>query len=129
MKPGFNAFFITLAMMMSSVCYTASAASSTAAKSDASHPQATMAAKGETRSATPPVMAQEKQVSDDETVSINTATAEELAQALNGVGAKKAQAIVSYREEYGPFKSLEDLKQVPGMGNALVERNMAHLKL
>ena len=39
--------------------------------------------------------------------------------------ASKAQAIVSYREEYGPFKTLDDLKQVPGMGSALVERNLA----
>ena len=62
-------------------------------------------------------------------VSINHASAEQLAQALNGVGLKKAQAIVSYREEYGPFKTLEDLKQVPGMGSALVERNLAHLTL
>jgi competence protein ComEA len=46
-------------------------------------------------------------------VSINNASAEELAQALNGVGLKKAQAIVSYREEYGPFKTVDDLKQVP----------------
>lgn len=53
----------------------------------------------------------------------------QLAQALNGVGLKKAQAIVSYREEYGPFKTLDDLKQVPGMGSALVERNLAHLTL
>lgn len=68
---------------------------------------------------------------DDEgtLVSINTATAEALAQAMNGVGLKKAQAIVSYREEYGPFKTLDDLKQVPGMGNSLVERNLAHLTL
>ncbi|WP_252149847.1 helix-hairpin-helix domain-containing protein, partial [Escherichia coli] len=36
-------------------------------------------------------------------VSINNASAEELARAMNGVGLKKAQAIVSYREEYGPF--------------------------
>ncbi|WP_434659973.1 helix-hairpin-helix domain-containing protein [Klebsiella sp. MISC125] len=62
-------------------------------------------------------------------VSINNASAEELAQALNGVGLKKAQAIVSYREEYGPFKTVDDLKQVPGMGNSLVERNLSHLKL
>ncbi|WP_230352381.1 helix-hairpin-helix domain-containing protein [Lelliottia sp. WAP21] len=62
-------------------------------------------------------------------VSINTASADDLAQAMNGVGLKKAQAIVSYREEYGPFKTLEDLKQVPGMGSALVERNLAHLTL
>ncbi|MDV1440291.1 helix-hairpin-helix domain-containing protein [Klebsiella variicola subsp. variicola] len=62
-------------------------------------------------------------------VSINHASAEQLAQALNGVGLKKAQAIVSYREEYGPFKTLDDLKQVPGMGSTLVERNLAHLTL
>ncbi len=62
-------------------------------------------------------------------VSINTGTAEELARILNGVGMKKAQAIVSYREEYGPFKTVDDLKQVPGMGSALVERNLANLKL
>ncbi|QLA67510.1 helix-hairpin-helix domain-containing protein [Enterobacter pasteurii] len=62
-------------------------------------------------------------------VSINTGSAEELARAMNGVGLKKAQAIVSYREEYGPFKTVDDLKQVPGMGSALVERNLAHLTL
>ena len=62
-------------------------------------------------------------------VSINHASAEELAKALNGVGLKKAQAIVSYREEYGPFKTVDDLKQVPGMGNSLLERNLSHLKL
>ncbi|ALB61924.1 Putative exported protein [Cronobacter condimenti 1330] len=65
----------------------------------------------------------------EETVSINTATADELAQAMNGVGKKKAQSIVSYREEYGPFKSIEDLKQVPGMGNSLVERNLSRIRL
>ena len=66
---------------------------------------------------------------DGTRVSINSASAEELAKALNGVGLKKAQAIVSYREEYGPFKTVDDLKQVPGMGNSLVERNLSHLKL
>jgi len=68
---------------------------------------------------------------DEETtrVSINAASAEALAQAMNGVGLKKAQAIVSYREEYGPFKTLEDLQQVPGMGASLVERNLDRLTL
>ncbi|KAB8310067.1 ComEA family DNA-binding protein [Erwinia endophytica] len=65
----------------------------------------------------------------DRQVSINQATAEELAAALNGVGLKKAQAIVSYRDEYGAFTQLEQLKEVPGMGNALVERNLSRLKL
>lgn len=63
------------------------------------------------------------------TVSINGASAEELASAMNGVGLKKAQAIVSYRDQYGPFTEIEQLKEVPGIGSALVERNVARLKL
>lgn len=66
---------------------------------------------------------------DNERVSINSASAEELAQVLNGVGIKKAQAIISYRDEHGQFKSIDDLRLVPGIGNALVERNLARLKL
>ena len=62
-------------------------------------------------------------------VSINDATAEQLASAMNGIGLKKAQAIVSYREEYGRFTALEQLKEVPGIGSALVERNSDRLKL
>ncbi|MCK1967055.1 MULTISPECIES: ComEA family DNA-binding protein [Franconibacter] len=67
--------------------------------------------------------------SEEGTVNINTATVDELAKAMNGVGKKKAQAIVSYREEHGPFKALEELKQVPGMGDSLVERNLPNLTL
>ncbi len=71
-----------------------------------------------------------KSADDDGTrVSINTASAEDLARVMNGVGMKKAQAIVSYRQEYGPFKTLDDLKQVPGIGSALVERNLGNLTL
>lgn len=71
-----------------------------------------------------------KSTEDDGTrVSINTASAEDLARVMNGVGLKKAQAIVSYREEYGPFKTVDDLRQVPGMGSSLVERNLSHLTL
>ncbi len=71
----------------------------------------------------------EAAASMSEGVSINQATAEQLSAVMNGVGLKKAQAIVSYREQYGPFTQLEQLKEVPGMGNALVERNLARLKL
>lgn len=63
------------------------------------------------------------------TASINAASAEELAQVLNGVGLKKAQSIVSYREEYGPFKEIDQLQEVPGIGSALVERNRARIRL
>lgn len=50
-------------------------------------------------------------------VNINTATAAELDK-LKGVGPVKAQAIVDYRKANGPFKSLEDLKKVNGIGDA-----------
>ncbi|ORM67887.1 ComEA family DNA-binding protein [Pantoea rwandensis] len=62
-------------------------------------------------------------------ISINQATAEQLAAGMNGIGLKKAQAIVNYREQYGPFSAIEQLKEIPGIGNALVERNLARLKL
>ncbi len=64
-----------------------------------------------------------------ERLSINSATADQLAAALNGVGLKKAEAIVSYREKYGNFTQLEQLTEVPGIGRALLERNLDRLKL
>lgn len=64
-----------------------------------------------------------------EQVSINEASAEALSAAMNGVGLKKAQSIVSYREQYGPFTAVEQLKEVPGIGDSLVERNASRLKL
>ncbi|QTF09490.1 competence protein ComEA [Brenneria izadpanahii] len=68
-------------------------------------------------------------VADEDEVSINTGTAEELAQVMNGVGLKKAEAIVNYREQNGPFTQIEQLREVPGIGAALVERNLSRLKL
>lgn len=59
----------------------------------------------------------------NEPVDINTATPRMLADALSGVGMHKAQAIVSHREEHGPFLSIDDLVQVSGIGARTVERN------
>jgi competence protein ComEA len=56
-------------------------------------------------------------------VAVNTADAATLAASLNGVGMSKAEAIVAYREEHGPFKSLGDMAAVKGIGMALLERN------
>ena len=58
-----------------------------------------------------------------EKININTANAEQLAAALNGVGQKKAEAIVQFREQNGPFKSVEELGQVKGIGEATLAKN------
>ena len=56
-------------------------------------------------------------------VNINTADAATLAEGLNGVGIKKAQAIVDYRKKNGAFKSINDLANVKGMSDKLIEKN------
>lgn len=56
-------------------------------------------------------------------IDVNTADAASLSRHLKGVGEKKAQAIVAYREEHGPFRSLRDLEHVKGIGPALLRKN------
>lgn len=56
-------------------------------------------------------------------VNINTADALALSKNIKGVGIKKAQAIVAYREKNGEFKKAEDLTNVKGIGEKLLEKN------
>ena len=56
-------------------------------------------------------------------VNINTATAEDIAAGLDGIGLKKAQAIVSYRDQAGSYGSADDLVNVKGVGVKTIERN------
>ncbi len=56
-------------------------------------------------------------------VNINTANAEQIAEALTGVGAVKAQAIVDYRTSNGLFSSPEQLIMVRGIGDSTFEKN------
>ena len=58
---------------------------------------------------------------------INAATAEQLAERLSGIGEKKAESIVQYRKDNGPFGSVEDLAEVPGIGAKTIERNRAEM--
>jgi len=54
-------------------------------------------------------------VSASELVNLNTATLAEL-QKLPGIGAKTAERIVEYRQKKGPFKKIEELMNVQGIG-------------
>ena len=55
-------------------------------------------------------------------VNINTADAETIAAELNGIGPSQAKAIVAYRTKHGPFRSVDDLSLVKGIGERTVER-------
>lgn len=54
-------------------------------------------------------------------VDVNTASMEEL-NAISGIGDAKARAIIEYREKNGPFKSVDDLIHVNGIGDKLLAR-------
>lgn len=56
-------------------------------------------------------------------VNINQADADTISTALTGIGPKKAEAIVEYRKEHGEFKSLDDLKNVSGIGDKIIQAN------
>ncbi|MBI0027102.1 helix-hairpin-helix domain-containing protein [Gilliamella sp. B14448G11] len=62
-------------------------------------------------------------------VNINTATAEELAKVLTGIGISKAKKIVEYREKFGAFVSIEQLKEVSGIGQATLDKNVGKIAL
>ena len=84
----------------------------------------TTAAVTTTQQATQQIVTTQKPVSQaDKRININTATVEELT-ALSGVGEKKAQAIVDYRNENGYFTSVEELTNVSGIGEKTLANNI-----
>lgn len=54
-------------------------------------------------------------------INLNTATADELTM-VKGIGDAKANSIIAYREEHGAFNSVEELKEVDGIGDTLYEQ-------
>ncbi|MFI3246757.1 MAG: helix-hairpin-helix domain-containing protein [Ferrimonas sp.] len=62
-------------------------------------------------------------------ININTATAQELAEQLSGIGTVKAQAIVEYRQKHGKFKTLNDLATVKGIGATTIANNHGRITL
>ncbi len=62
-------------------------------------------------------------------VNINTANAQTIAASLDGVGLAKAQAIVAYRTAHGPFKSVDNVGNVKGIGTKTLARNREAIHL
>jgi competence protein ComEA len=58
-----------------------------------------------------------------EPVNVNTATAEEIAANLKGIGLSKAKLIVAYREANGSFLHVDELVNVKGIGLKTVDQN------
>ena len=65
---------------------------------------------------------------DNQLININTADEKEL-QNINGVGEAKAKAIIEYREENGLFTTIEDIKNVPGIGDSLFEKIKTYITI
>ena len=61
-------------------------------------------------------------IGDDPRIDLNTASAE-LLETLNGIGPVLAERIVEYREEHGPFRSIEEIMLVDGIGQKKFEAN------
>lgn len=62
-------------------------------------------------------------------VNINTADAELIADVLKGIGLKKAQAIVAWREQHGKFTAVEQLSEIKGIGESTLAKNAGRITL
>ena len=62
-----------------------------------------------------------------EAININTADKETLMSVIKGVGEKKAEAIIAYRNENGDFKSVDELTNVKGIGQGTVDKHREQL--
>jgi len=65
-------------------------------------------------------------VTPPERININTATADDLVT-LPGIGPSLAQRIIAWRNEHGPFVRIDDIKQVPGIGETIFTRIQSHI--
>ena len=61
-------------------------------------------------------------------INLNKATVQELTGSFKGIGKKRAEAIVTYREANGGFKSIEELAKVRGLGQSFVDSHLAQLQ-
>ena len=72
---------------------------------------------------------EEQHQTSDLTVNVNTANAESLAEALDGVGLSRARSIIEWREANGPFQDPYDLVQVRGISERIVKMNEQRIRV
>lgn len=116
-KQGINSALVMSVMFMYSP-------QTLAKKVEPDKPVTTAVNKKSTEDSTPAVSSQ-----NPNQVNINQASAEMLAEKLNGIGMQKAKAIVEYRDKYGAFNSLENILEVKGIGPSFLEKNRDKLIL
>ena len=63
-----------------------------------------------------------------EAININTADKETLMETIKSVGDKRAEAIIAYREKNGPFNSVDELAEISGIGQSIVDKNRDNIK-
>lgn len=61
-------------------------------------------------------------------LNLNTADVASLAKSVKGIGQKRAEAIIKYRETHQGFKSINELAQVPGIGEKFVNKRLDELQ-
>ena len=62
-----------------------------------------------------------------EPVDLNTASAQEIAKSLNGIGLSKAKKISEYRNRFGPIDTPEELLAIKGIGEKTLEKNRSKM--
>ena len=62
-----------------------------------------------------------------EQLDINSASADAIAETMTGIGIKRAEAIIAFRDKNGPFNTVDDLLLVKGIGLATLDKNRDRL--
>ncbi len=75
---------------------------------------------------TPPVIPKSTSLNDK--INLNEASLEVLSHSFKGIGKKRAEAIIQYRQSHGKFKQIEQLKEVKGIGKQFGEKNLVRLQ-
>lgn len=74
-------------------------------------------------------IAADKELNNSNMVNINTSDAAQIAAVLKGIGLKKAQAIVDWRNANGEFRAIDQLLEVKGIGEKILDDNKDRISL